>query len=119
MTKATVKTLYLVALGMCLVFTCGGYTSESIGLKSPDGRVAANIFINDSGRLNYNVFRRATVIIEDSPMGITVDGTDLGEIITLGKAKHHTVNERYSWRGVKSEAINHYKGIILPVTHNA
>jgi len=118
MTKATVKTLFLVVFGMCLVFTGGGCTSESIELKSPDGKVAANISINGSGRLNYNVFRQATVIIEDSPMGITVEGTDLGEAVTLGKAKHHTVNERYPWRGVKSQAVNHYKGITLPITHN-
>ena len=61
MTKATVKTLFLVAVGMCLTLTGGGCTSESIGLKSPDGNVAANIFINGSGRLNYNVFRHGVL----------------------------------------------------------
>lgn len=118
MTKRLAIVLIAVVVSHALVFA-RGRESKTIELASPNGRVSAKVFVNDNGRLAYNLTRGETVILNDSPMGITIDGADLGKAVTLGRPKHHTVNERYPWRGVKSEAVNHYNGVTLPITHNA
>ena len=116
MSKVMITALFLVAASLLFASGCA---NEIVELKSPGGKVTAKLFVNDSGRLTYNLKRGTSVVIKDSPMGITIDGTDLGQAVTFGRTKRRTVNERYPWRGVKSQAVNHYNGITLTIAHNA
>ncbi len=92
-----------------------GTSSNPVVLKSPDGRLAAAIFASDSGRLSYNLKCGDLTMVMESPLGITVDGSDLGQTVELGKPIYETVNEKYPCQGVKAESINSYKGIKIPV----
>ncbi len=88
-----------------------------VELASPDGKVAARLTVDDNGRLVYRFARDKVSVLEDSPLGIIVDHVDLGRDVRIGEPKRNTVNERYPWRGVKAQAVNHFHGLTLPVKH--
>jgi alpha-glucosidase len=91
---------------------------QTIPIESPDGTVKGDVLVDETGRLSYRLVRGDVVILDSSPMGVTVDGVDLGKGIELGEPQRETVNESYAWRGVKPQAVNHYNGVTVPVTHS-
>ncbi|MHC5185047.1 MAG: glycoside hydrolase family 97 N-terminal domain-containing protein, partial [Planctomycetota bacterium] len=69
-------------------------------VEAPSSTVSANVNINPDGQLVYQVKRGGTTIVKESSLGITVDGVDLGNRVTLGPAVVTQVNETYRTRGV-------------------
>lgn len=112
-------TLVLAVLSVCtpaMTVRAAG----ALAIESPDGRIKVQIFVNDAGRLSYTAQRLKggnTVLLRPSPLGITVEGVDLGQGATIGECRTATLDERYPWRGVHSEAINRYNGVEIDVTH--
>ena len=100
-----------------LAITLPLHAGTPIKVASPDGKVVASIYVNARGLLAYTLKRDTTDVLDESTMGITIDRTDLGKGVTLGEATSKTINEKYPWRGVKSEAINHCVEMTIPVTH--
>ena len=92
---------------------------DTIEVASPDGKVVAAVSVDPSGRLTYRLARDGAVVMGNSPMGITVDGQDLGANVSLGEPTRSVVNEKYPWRGVKSEVVNHCNEVTIPVVEKA
>ena len=113
MCKVLIRVLVTFAFNLSLVLAAGCEDT----LTSPDGKVKVRVFVNDNNILTYNITRNRTKILQDSPIGITVDGIDLGSFVVLGEPEVHTVNETYPWRGVHSVAVNHYNGATIQITH--
>jgi len=82
---------------------------QRVEMKGPDGRVGFNIVLEDS-RLFYEVKFMDAPVIEKSPLGIVVDGVDLGMSVAIGKVERYSLNESYPWRGVHPIAVNHCVG---------
>ncbi|MDQ3148572.1 MAG: glycoside hydrolase family 97 catalytic domain-containing protein [Chloroflexota bacterium] len=79
-----------------------------IRLNSPDGLVQAVVAVAPDGRLTYSLDRSGRAVLESSPLGITVDGADLGRnIIGLELRATTIVDETYPTRGAHSTARNH------------
>lgn len=91
--------------------------ADGIELRSPGGKIKARVFDGDDGQLFYSVTRGGIAVIEDSPLGITVDGAQLALRTVLGPSRQRTVDERYPWRGVKSEAVDHCSAAEIAVRH--
>ena len=109
---------FAVALTAAIAILFAGVaTAAPVQVKSPDGKVTAKVMTTDDGRLSYHVMRGGTAIIEQSPMGITVGGTDLGAGVKLGNPERDSIDETYDWRGVKDKARNHCTVTTIPVTH--
>ena len=83
--------------------------TQHLSIVSPAGSVVLAIN-NDTGRLTYQVTLRGKPVIEKSPLGIIVDGVDLGEHAEILKADHYRIHEKYPTRGVHSEATNYANG---------
>ena len=95
---------------------------DGVIILSPKSHVQCKVMINDQGRLCYTVERFKpvqTLILEESPMGIIIDGKDLGLEIKLGTPEQYSINETYPWRGVHPVAVNNCIGAKIPVTHTA
>jgi hypothetical protein len=45
---------------------------------SPDGKVAAVLSVSAEGRLDYSVAFCGQEVLASSPLGLTLDGKDLG-----------------------------------------
>ena len=102
---------------LCTLLTSSLHAGMPITLSSPEGKVKASILVTAEGQLSYTLQRDTTVILEESPMGVTIDKVDLGKGVELGKPDKDEIKEKYAWRGVKSEVINNCIQMTIPVTH--
>jgi alpha-glucosidase len=80
-----------------------------VAVHSPDGRVRIAIS-SEGGRLTYRVTFNGTAVIEQSALGIYLDARDLGRSASIAESTAYNIDERYPWRGMKSEAINRANG---------
>lgn len=88
-------------------------------LSSPNSRLVAVVDTNHAGQLTWSLRQSRQTLIEPSPLGLNVDGQDLGEAAVPGKPKTRTIRERYPWRGGKRWAINHCRVAELPIVSGA
>jgi len=91
--------------------------SNNISVASPDGKVRFEILSREQPRLTYHVTFGNKEVIEASALGIVIDGVDLCQGVVIGKTERYRLNERYGWRGVHSEAVNHCNGAKLSLKH--
>ena len=108
-------------LKVCLfVFAVGGPAQgTAVEVKSPNEAIQFTATVEKGGRLIYRVLFRGQTVIETSPLGIAVAGVDLGQGAMLGKAESYQTREKYPWRGVHSQALDHSNGVRIPVKHAA
>ena len=90
-----------------------GCDPESV--RSPDGTVAAVVGVDDSGRLSYGVALDGRCVLEKSPLGVTVNGRDLGEGVVLGASSSRSFSETYEFMGNHKTAVNKFNETVWPV----
>lgn len=83
--------------------------------SSPGGDLTARVNVDAGGRLTWSLARGSDELIAATPLGIVVDGSDLGLGVSLGEAVVSEVVEVYPWRGNKRQATNHCRVVRLPV----
>lgn len=85
---------------------------------SPDGRIAASIVVDQTGHLALELRKAGITVQELSRIGITVDGFDLGQGVTVDWQQiPQTIYQTYPWRGLKSQAVNYCNAVSFPITH--
>jgi alpha-glucosidase len=82
-------------------------------LRSPDNSLAVTIAIGPDRRVRWSVDLAGHAVITPSALGIIVDDVDLGRDSTLVSADRYRIDEKYPWRGLKSQAINRATGMRL------
>ena len=83
--------------------------ASQVTVRSPNGRV--RIVVSSRGeRLMYAVTFDGKPVVERSAIGIYLDARDLGHGASVAGSTSYIVDERYPWRGVKSEAVNRANG---------
>ena len=92
--------------------------AEDVTLQSPQGELRIILSL-DGGRLTYRAQLQGKPLIETSPLGIVVDGVDLGQGVTLGKAERYEIDESFPWHGGHSTAVARGRGARVGVTHKA
>jgi len=102
--------------GMLLMFSHLVQSAE-VPVSSPDGKVTVVVSANEAGQLEYLVKLRGKTVLENSPLGVTVDDVPLGSGVTINKPRRFNFKETYPWRGVHSTAVNHYELVMIPVQH--
>ncbi|MBT3278390.1 MAG: hypothetical protein HN909_08140 [Phycisphaerales bacterium] len=90
--------------------------AESIVVKSPNAKVVTTVSISEAGHLQYSVTRDGAAVLDQSPLGIVVNGNDLGAGATLGTPGEPTsVDMSYPWVGNKSTLVNRHNQLIIPI----
>mgnify|MGYP000886290607 CR=1 FL=1 len=84
-------------------------------VKGPDGAVAAVVAADASGRLTWQVLLKKKEVLPPSPLGVTIEGKDLGLGVTLGSPATRNVEERYAVRGLHDEALNRFRESVFPL----
>ncbi len=115
-TKIVLTCIAVICLLLCSVFSLMAAQAPNIVVKSPNGQVSAAISLNDAGCLTYSLKNRGETVLLPSPIGIIVDGNDLGTNAKLGQPAFSEINETYPTRGVHSTAVNYCKVATIPVT---
>jgi hypothetical protein len=104
----------LTLAGLLIVGT--GY-AMAITIMGPDGAVVATIQTS-SGNLNYSVTYHGVTVVETSPLGVTVNGTNLGSGVAIGGVTAYSTNELFSSRhGIHAMDVNQYQGQIITLNH--
>ena len=85
-------------------------------VNSPDGRVRFTLSARD-GRFSYEVAFKGRSVIEASPLGIAVDGTNLSQGATIGAVESQKADETYPWYGVHAVATNRFNGARIAARH--
>ena len=105
---------YSFAVAIILV-TAIPVSAVKLEVTSPAGVVKVSVWADDAGRLTYSVQHGGKVAIESSPLGITIDGEDLGAGVQLGQPRRSEWNETYPLRGAHSTATNHFCSAEIPM----
>lgn len=107
---------------VCIVLALAGPAAVARAdatITSPGGNVAAIISVDANGHLRYRVTRDGLNVIDDSQLGITVDGIDLGSNVTsIGSSAVVEHNETYPWRGIKPIAHDHHNAATLTIARS-
>lgn len=93
--------------------------AQMLTAQSPSCKIAAELEINEAGRLSLSIQRDGDPVSESSLLGITVDGVDLGSGITWNTPQTGSIDETYPTRGWHSKARNHCNFWLIPITHLA
>jgi alpha-glucosidase len=91
--------------------------TSGVSIASPDGKVKFQILLLERSQLSYRVTFKNRPVIENSQLGIIVDGVDLGQGVEAGRVERYRLNERYAWRGVHAEATDRCNGAKLSLKH--
>lgn len=81
-----------------------------ISVASPNGALRMNV-ATAAGRVVYDITLRGKPVIERAHLGVSLDWEDLGLNAQILGVERYQVDERYPWRGVKSEAVNRANGM--------
>lgn len=93
------------AIACCVIMAASGTHAKTVAVASPDGKVEA-ILSDDGGKLQYRVTIDGRAILDPSPLGMKVDGVELGNAAQIGTVQRKAVNSRYRFLGGKAEAID-------------
>ncbi len=104
----------LVTMVMIVSVTSARGDEQQI-LQGPSGTVRAVVATAEDGRLTLSIRDGDSVIIQPSPLGIIVDGVDLGKGVHVGTPQQHVIDEEFACHGVKSTAKNHCVEYVLPI----
>jgi alpha-glucosidase len=89
-----------------------------VQLQSPNGLLHV-VLQPDRDRLTYSISMGRDAVVEQSPLGIIVDGRDLADGVELGRVDTYQVDDRYPWLGVHNPAIRKCRGTRVGLTHTA
>jgi alpha-glucosidase len=79
--------------------------ANTVSVSSPDGTVRA-VLSDDAGALRYRVSVDGRAVLDPSPLGIRVNGVELGEAAALGAVQRQRTDTRYRFFGAKAEAVD-------------
>ena len=88
-----------------------------VSVASPDGRVVIVVDVGDAGHLVWRATLDGKPAIDLSPMGIVVDGVDLGSGVEIRKSDRYRVDEKYPWNGVHATGVNRANGARIVLRH--
>jgi alpha-glucosidase len=90
--------------------------AQTVAVASPNKKVQIAVGTGD-GALTYRVTLEGRPVVESSPLGILVDGVNLGQEARLVRVERSSTNTRYPWRGVHAEAVDRSRGARLRLAH--
>lgn len=87
----------------------GGYEPPLASLVSPRGGLKVELTLGGQGRLRYRIRQGGRVALDDSPVGLVVDGQDLGtNVVKVTPARPIRIERTLQCRGVRSDALDLY-----------
>ena len=86
-------------------------------MTSPAGKLSAGVFTTPNGSLAYTVSYDGRMVCDTSALGVTIDGADTFEEVSLRLAASRERNESYPVRGVHDLARDHAREYVWEVTH--
>ena len=121
--ESIIKQLFLIAL----VFCCVGcqnvfqqkkifnFDGETVLVNSPNIKITIEIQADENDQLTWSVQREGKQVLDAAPLGLIVDGNDLGQSVTLSVPTARTIYEQYQMFGNHSVATNYCNEVTIPI----
>jgi alpha-glucosidase len=106
----------VVVASWMIVSGSPAFAEPGVVVKSPDDRIRFEL-IPGEAHLAYAIRMADRPVLAASPLGIVVDGVDLGQGAELGRVETSEVDESYPTRGGHSRAVNRYRGARVSARH--
>ena len=84
-------------------------------VSSPNGKIKVEIRTNAAGQLTWSIQHQNQTVLTAAPIGLTVDGNNLGLSVKLGTPRNRTIDEQYPIWGNHAVAVNRCNEAIIPV----
>src|SRR6476659_5773311 len=110
------KKLFAAVL-ICFIFH-SAFAADTLIIKSPSGITSFKLF-TVSGQLTFSVIYGNITVIENSNLGVTIDGNPMTSQVKMGKVTNYAINETYDWFGVHNPAINRCTGRTITLINGA
>src|SRR5688500_872709 len=91
--------------------------ADDVTVAGPGGGVRFQLARTDPARLAFRVLVKDAVVVESSPLGVSVDGVDLGRDVAVGAAESYRIDAKYPWVGGHAEAVNRCNGAKVALKH--
>ncbi len=91
------------------------FDGSAVTIKSPDGKIKIEIRADANDQLTWSVQREDKVVLSAAPLGLIVDGNNLGHSVKLNAPETRTINEKYSTFGNHSMATNLCNEAVIPI----
>lgn len=101
---------------LLLICAAGTLAAAPVVVTAPGGDLKVTVSVNDAGRLAYTVADGATPVLAESPLGLIVDGVNLGEGVALGEPTLSRIDETYPVTGHHTVARSLAVEAGIPVT---
>jgi alpha-glucosidase len=88
-------------------------------VASPDGHVRLTLETDPAGQLTWSARLDRDPVIAPSPLGIVVDGQNLGAGVEIQRVDRYRVDDTFPWRGVHAPATTRANGGRFTVRHAA
>lgn len=102
---AAIRTALVAVLSMA----ASASGAAAVRVESPR-RIVRVELVADGGRLALYAWLNGSPVVDRSPLGIRLDGVDLGDGVTLGAVERYRTDEAYAWRGVHATAVDRSRG---------
>jgi alpha-glucosidase len=106
----------------CIAFLAAGLEKTVYGaevvpvtVSSPNGKIKIEIQANTNDQLTWMVYRQDQLVLASAPLGLTVNGQNLGQSVKLGEPVKRTIKEQYPTVGNHAVAVNHCNEAMIPV----
>jgi alpha-glucosidase len=102
-------------LAVALERNACGANAVPVTVASPNEKTRIEIRTDTTGQLTWSVYRQDQNVLTLAPLGLTVDGHNLGQSTKLGTPVKRTINEQYPVWGNHALAVNHCNEVVIPV----
>jgi alpha-glucosidase len=112
--------LGMIALAVVAVLSAPAIAESTAGpeaVRSPDGRNAISVTLDQKGRPAYSVARDGEPIILSSPIALTLQAGPMGEGSALGRVERRSVDDKWQAVAGKASSIqDHFNEAVLHLT---
>lgn len=109
---AAIPTL-LFSIALCVPGLASQPEKKTVVVVSPDAKVRAELSVTD-GVLSYRVTADGKQVLGASRLGIQTDNVELGQDVTLGVARVHTINRQHRMFGAHRTATDRANEAVIP-----
>ena len=85
-----------------------------VTVASPDGNITIKIETTPDGQLTWSVVRQNRAVLLPAPLGLSIDGKEIGQAVTLGTPSTRAIDEEYPISGNHALAIDHCNEAVIP-----
>ncbi len=114
MKKLTAIALMILILGIHV--NCEN-PKQSQEIKSPNGKIFVEVKVDQTNRLTFTLKQEGILLLPNSPIGVHLNGSDVGKGVSISKARINQYDEMINTRGNHFQIRDYFNEMTIPIKH--